>query len=316
MAVTTMLADLIDPEVLAAFIDKKLVDKIRLAPLATIKNDLVGQAGDEISLPFYSYIGDAEAVAEGTDIPISKLTQGLTKVKVSKIGKAVEFTDEAMLSGAGNISAEAANQILTAINSKVEQVLTADMRTNATLTANIVAANDPSNDIADALTNFGEDIDGQKVLVIPPAFYAKLRKSKNWIPNSEIGADMIVKGRVGMVQGCEVITSNRLAAHNEYAKTTDTTVDNTKTYYIFDAGEWKAVVSPTDADIATYYEATAVAAQAFIVKPGALAIYMKRNTLVELDRDKLAQKNYIIGSKLFAPYVYDKSKLIKLSFTS
>lgn len=54
MAVTTMLADLIDPEVLAAFIDKKLVDKIRLAPLATIKNDLVGQAGDEISLPFYS----------------------------------------------------------------------------------------------------------------------------------------------------------------------------------------------------------------------------------------------------------------------
>lgn len=265
-------------------------------------------------------IGDAEAVAEGTDIPISKLTQGLTKVKVSKIGKAVEFTDEAMLSGAGNISAEAANQILTAINSKVEQVLTADMRTNATLTANIVAANDPSNDIADALTNFGEDIDGEKVLVIPPDFYAKLRKSKSWIPNSEIGAEMIIRGRVGMVHGCEVITSNRLAAHYEYAKTTDTEVDQTKTYYTYEAEDgvagWEAVADPADADIATYYERTSVAAQAFIVKPGALAIYMKRNTLVELDRDKLAQKNYIIGSKLFAPYVYDKSKLIKLSFTS
>ena len=57
-----------------------------------------------------------------------------------------------------------------------------------------------------------------------------------------------------------------------------------------------------------------MAAQAFIVKPGALAIYMKRDTLVEFDRDKLAQKNYIIASKLFAPYVYDKTKLIKLSF--
>ena len=318
-AVTTMLADLIDPEVLANFIDKKLVDYIRLAPLARIDNTLVGTAGDEISLPFYAYIGDAEAVAEGADIPIAKLSQGLTKVKVSKIGKAVEFTDEALLSGAGNISNEAAKQILTAINSKVEQSLTADMRTNATLTSTIAAANDPSDDIADALTKFGEDIEGQKVLVIPPAFYGKLRKSKAWIPNSEIGAEMIIRGRVGMVHGCEIITSNRLAAHDEYAKTTDTSVDEHKTYYTYESEDgvagWEAVAEPADADIATYYEKTAVAAQAFIVKPGALAIYMKRNTLVEFDRDKLAQKNYIIGSKLFAPYVYDKSKLIKLSFS-
>jgi N4-gp56 family major capsid protein len=310
-----MLADLIDPEVLAAFIDKKLVDNIRLAPLARIDTTLVGRDGDEISLPYYNYIGDAEDVAEGEDIPIAKLTQDLTKVKVSKIGKAVEFTDEALLSGAGNISNEAASQVITAVNSKVEAKLTADMRTNATLTATIAAANDPSDDIADALTQFGEDIEGQKVLVIPPAFYAKLRKSKLWIPNSEIGAEMIIRGRVGMVHGCEVVTSQRLAAHNEYAKTTDTTVDESKTYYEWVDGAWAAVESPADADIANYYEATAVAASAFIVKPGALAIYMKRNTLVEFDRDKLAQKNYIIASKLFAPYVYDKSKLIKLSFT-
>lgn len=264
-------------------------------------------------------IGDAEAVAEGTDIPVAKLTQGVAKVKISKIGKAVAFTDEAMLSGAGSISNEAATQILTAINSGVEVALTADMRTNATLTSNIVSTNDPSDDIADALTKFGEDIEGQKVLVIPPAFYAELRKTKGWIPNSEIGADMIVRGRVGMVHGCEVITSNRLAAHYEYAKTTDTSVDEHKTYYTYESEDgvagWEAVADPADADIATYYERTSVAAQAFIVKPGALAIYMKRDTLVELDRDKLAQVNYIIGSKLFAPYVYDKSKLIKLSFT-
>lgn len=314
MANTTMLADLIDPEVLAAFIDKKLVDYIRLAPLARIDNTLVGTAGDEISLPSYDYIGDAEAVAEGEDIPIAKLSQGLTKVKISKIGKAVEFTDEALLSGAGNISNEAAKQVLTAINSKVESSLTVNMRTNATLTATITAANDPADDIADALTNFGEDIDGEKVLVIPPAFYAKLRKSKLWIPNTEIGADIIVKGTVGMVHGCQIVTSDRLKAHNEYAKTTDTKVDQTKTYYTFVKGAWTAVQNPTDADIASYYEATPVAANAYIVKPGALAIYMKRNTLVEFDRDKLSQKNYIIGSKLFAPYVYDKSKLIKLTF--
>lgn len=52
--VTTMLANLVDPEVLANFIDKKLVNAIRLSPLATVRNDLVGRPGDEITLPSYS----------------------------------------------------------------------------------------------------------------------------------------------------------------------------------------------------------------------------------------------------------------------
>ena len=39
---------------------------------------------------------------------------------------------------------------------------------------------------------------------------------------------------------------------------------------------------------------------------------MKRETLVEFDRDKIDQTNYIIGSKILAPYVYDTSKLIKV----
>jgi hypothetical protein len=53
--------------------------------------------------------------------------------------------------------------------------------------------------------------------------------------------------------------------------------------------------------------------EAYIVKPGALRIVMKRNTLVEFDRDILSEMNYIKASKLFAPYVYDKTKVIKLT---
>ena len=34
---------------------------------------------------------------EGTDIPIAKLTQSTKEVKVEKIGKGVQFTDEAVL---------------------------------------------------------------------------------------------------------------------------------------------------------------------------------------------------------------------------
>lgn len=50
----TLLTNLVDPEVLGGFIDKKLVDAIRLAPLARIDDTLVGRAGDEISLPSYA----------------------------------------------------------------------------------------------------------------------------------------------------------------------------------------------------------------------------------------------------------------------
>jgi hypothetical protein len=36
--------------------------------------------------------------------------------------------------------------------------------------------------------------------------------------------------------------------------------------------------------------------------------------MVEFDRDKIAQTNLVIGSKIFAPYLYDESKVIKLTF--
>lgn len=266
---TTKLANLFDPEVVGDAIDSKLINAIRFAPLARIDTTLVGRAGDELTMPYYEYIGAATDVNEGADIPISLLSQKTRKVKVTKIGKAVQFTDEAMLSGFGDVAAEAARQVVLAINDKVEAKLLADMSTNATLTGTITAAgtgtDGAANDIADALVKFGEDIDGEKVLLIPATLYARLRKTANWIPNTEVGADAIIRGTVGMIHGCQVAVSNRL----------------------------------TD--------------EAYIVKPGALAIVMKRDILVEYDRDIIDETNVIKASKLFAPYLYDANKLIKLT---
>lgn len=268
---TTMLEDLFAPQVVADTIDKKLIDAIRFAPLAKIDNTLVGRDGDELTMPSYDYIGMAEDVAEGADIPIKKLNATTEKVKVSKIGLGVQFTDEALLSGnANDIAEEAASQIVTSINDKLEDKLIKAMSTTATLTSSIAAADDGASGIATALLKFGEDIDGQKVLVVPPSYYGRLLNSKGWIPNTELGAEIIVKGVVGAVYGTQIVISNRLETMKE----------------------------------------------AYIMKPGALAIVMKRNTLVEFDRDKIDQTNYIIGSKIFAPYVYDKSKLIKLTLAT
>ena len=267
----TLLQDLFVPEVVADAIDKKLVDAIRFAPLAVIDTTLVGRAGDELTMPSYEYIGDAVAVEEGADIPIAKLSQDTEKVKVAKIGKAVEFSDEALLAGANNdIAEEAAKQVVTAVNSKLEADLINAMSTNATLTATLsLAAENVAHSIADALVKFGEDIDGEKVLLVAPDVYAKLLKADGWVPNTEAGANVIVNGTVGSIFGMQVVLSNRLTAKKE----------------------------------------------AYIVKPGALRIVMKRNTLVEFDRDILSEMNYIKASKLVAPYVYDKTKVIKVSVT-
>ena len=316
----TKLADLVNPQVIADYIELKYINAIRFSPLARIDNTLVGQPGDEVTLPQYTYCSAAAAVSEGNDIPISKLSQTIRKVKIGKVGRAIEFTDEALLSGYNNdIATEAAKQVLIAINDKVEADLIANMGSETVLTASIEASGDPADGIADALTQFGEDLDGEKVLVIPPAFYARLRKSKAWIPNTEIGANAIIRGTIGMVHGCQVVPSNRLAgaANATYAKTQDVSVQS-KTYYVPGVdGRWTPVANPVLADIGTYYEKTTGTANlAYIVKPGALAIFSKRGTLVEFDRDKLAQTNYIIGSKMFAPYIYDQSKIIKVTLNS
>ena len=314
----TMLAQLIDPQVLADYIDQKLINKIRLAPLATIDRTLEGRDGDELTLPAYSpFIGTAPIVGEGQDIPIAKLGTTTKRVKVTKIGKGVEITDEALLSGYQNNAAdEATREILLAINDGVERRLLDAMDGVSALTHTIGSSESPADGVADALTKFGEDIDGEKVLLIDPNFYARLRKSNLWIPNTEIGANILIRGTVGMIHGCQVALTNRLLAPVHYTLTEDASLDNSKTYYTFDpiTNVYAAVETPKVADIATYYERTTGNADtAYIVKPGALRIYMKRDTLVEVDRDIIAQTNYIVGSKLFAPYVYDESKIIKVT---
>ena len=200
-ASATMLKDLVVLQVIADTIDKKLIDAIRFAPLARIGTTLSGNAGDEITLPAYSYVGMAEDVNEGEDIPIKKLSQTTEKVKVSKIGMGIRFTDEALLSGnANDIADEAAMQIVISIADKLEDKLLKAMSTSAMLISP-VSGSGGAGAVADAMLSFGEDIEGEKALVVPPAFYNALLHSEGWIPNTEIGADIIIRGTVGAVYG-------------------------------------------------------------------------------------------------------------------
>lgn len=261
----TKLANLFNPQVVGDMINAKLVDAIRFSPLCRIDTNLVGRPGNTITLPSYSYIGDATAVGEGEDIPISQLTESTVETTVSKVGKGVQVTDEAVLSGYGDPLGEAVSQIGIAIASKVDNdVLTVLNGIGSEMTH---SATDFSTDaVADALVKFGEDIDGEKVLLISAEDYAILRKADDWCPASEIAANIIINGAVGQIHGCQVVISNKLKGK--------------KTSYI--------------------------------VKPGALSLILKRDTLVETDRDIINKSTVLTADKHYVAYLYDASKAIKI----
>lgn len=262
----TKLANLFNPQVVGDMIDKKLVDAIRFSPLATVDTTLVGRPGSKLTLPSYAYIGDASVVGEGEDIPVAQLTQSTAEVEIHKIGKGVQITDEAVLSGYGNPEEEAVAQILTALASQADKEMLAVLEgigSEMTHTGDTVLTAD---NVADALVKFGEDIDGDKVLLCNAEDYNAIRKANDWVPASEIAANMVIRGSVGMVHGCQVVISNKLAGK-----------------------------------------------PAFIVKPGALRLILKRDTLVETDRDIVNKSTVITADKHSVAYLYDASKAIKIA---
>ena len=120
MSNLTKLANLVNPQVMADMISATLPKKIKFSPIAKIDTTLVGRPGDTITVPKYAYIGDAEDVAEGVAMDTSLLTTSTTTVKVKKAGKAVELTDESLLSGYGDPAGESTRQITMSIASKVD----------------------------------------------------------------------------------------------------------------------------------------------------------------------------------------------------
>lgn len=271
----TRLSNLINPEVIADFVETKLVDKMVFSPLADVDYTLEGRPGSILKFPVWNYIGSASVLSEASTLSVATLTASTASVEVYKIAKGVQITDEAILSGLGDAVNEGARQITVALASKIDDDLLNTLNTRIgslmtyETTASTVAPAD--TDITDALELFGEDIDGVKVAVVAPAVYTKMRKTGkdngNWVPASEIAAGIAIRGTVGEYQGCQVIVSNKLK----------------------DSGN------------------------IFIVKPGALRLILKRGVQVEMDRDILNFSDVVTGSVHYATYLYNASGAIKVT---
>jgi N4-gp56 family major capsid protein len=273
---TTTTAQVINPQVMADMVSAKLPKLIKFTPLAYIERTLVGIPGDTLTVAKWTYSGDATEITEGQSIPVDQLGTSKTTMTIKQAGKAVEITDKAALVAHGDIYSEAARQIALAIANKVDNDLVAIAKT---ATQNIAEAPITVDSIDKALQIFEDEEDAKYVALVNPKDAIKLRADagKNWLRGFELGADVIVSGTFGEISGVQVVRSKKVE-------------------------EGKGVlvkISPDTTD------------EEDDAKYGAFVINLKRDVMVENDRDILKKTTVYSGDEYYGVYLYDDTKVVK-----
>lgn len=285
---TTKLSDLINPQVMADMISAKIANKIVVAPFAKIDTTLQGVPGNTVTVPQYAYIGDAADIAEGVAAETVKLTASTTTVTVKKAMKAVELTDEAVLSGYGNPVGETNNQLAKSIASKVDNDAMTALQ-GAQLTYDGSAAAIKYSGIVDAIDLFEEEVNSEKVIFVHPKQVTQLRKDADFISADKYKAGIILTGEIGMIANCRVVPSKKVP--------------------VVKVGETGSQTDCYACPIVKLNNETETEDDA-----AAITIYLKRDTNVETDRVSLARKTDISVDKHYAVALSNTSKVVLAKF--
>lgn len=269
---TTQLAQMIDPEVMAQMLQAQLPQAVRFSAIAPIDTTLQGQAGDTVTVPRYKYIGDAEDVAEGAAISYNQLTTATQKITIKKAGIGVKLTDEAVLSGYGDPAGEATRQIRMSIGSKVDNDILATAKTAKLVVQHAIdldLIDQVSAQLIDNTSDFNyEDDDTQTgVLFLNHKDADALRKlaANNWTRATELGDQILVKGTFGELLGWQIVRTRKLAVGYGLA-----------------------------------------------VLPGAMKTYLKRDVNLETQRDIDHKLTKVNADKIYGVAIMNDAKIVQI----
>ena len=288
----TKIEDLIVPEVMADMISAKVEAKVIISKVAKVDTTLQGQPGNEVTVPQYKYIGDAEDVAEGVAMGTAKLETGSTKFTIKKAGKGVSITDEAILSGYGDPVGEANKQLAMAIANKIDNdVVEVINKEYALGTAEdgVQLIYDGSSakisyaGVVDAEDLFDEETSSEKILYVHPKQMTQLRKDADFISADKYDGNVMTSGEVGKIGTCRVVRSKKVKLNSE------------GTAYL------NPIVKLTN-DAETEEDAPAV------------TIYLKRDTQVERERKADAGLTNIYTNKHYGVALTNTTKVVLAKF--
>ncbi len=281
---TTTIQDLVNPKVMADMISAKIEKKIVVSPFAKVDDSLAGVPGDTILVPQYSYIGDAEDVGEGTAVGTTKLVATTTSATIKKAMKAVELTDEAVLSGYGNPLGETNNQLALAIASKVDGDAMTALQ-SATNTYDGSAGVISYDGIVDALDLFEEETNSEKVMFVHPKQMTQLRHDEDFISADKYPGNLVMTGEVGMIANTRIVPSKRVP------------LDAGSSCYICPIVQLEGEEQGGD-------------------ETPALTIYIKRDTNVEVNRQTLKRITDISVDKFYTVVLSNAGKVVLAKFKS
>lgn len=329
MAVTKI-EDLIVPEVMADMISAKVEAKVIISKIAKVDTTLSGQPGNEVTVPQYKYIGDAEDVAEGVAMGTAKLETGSTKFTIKKAGKGVSITDEAILSGYGDPVGEANKQLATAIANKIDNDVVDVINNTSEGGVNLIFDGSAKQisyaGVVDAEDLFNEETSSDKVLYVNPKQMTQLRKDSDFISADKYGtANVMTSGEVGKIGTCRVVRSKKVrCAEYQVGTSSDTkvTASNLKNYTNNVVDSTGKIITPA---IDTYVKAIATP---YYLNPivkltndaeteedaPAVTIYLKRDTQVERERKADAGTTNIFTNKHYGVALTNSTKVVLAKF--
>lgn len=297
-------ADILNEAVLAPMVENTYQDAMVFMPLADVDRTLEGKDGDIIKVPTWKGNLTAEQVDEGADIPLGKLSQGYTHATVHKFGIGTSFSDESDLVSLASNAEKGTREIGNALAQYADSSLL-----NAALA--LKNEKDPEDETKTPYyMETSADIDGlydmmdhfvsqnsnvSYTLIGNPKDKTKFRRAViDYLKGSEAAANMAITGATSLIDGASFVSTNKMK-EGQLVVAFSTTED------IERAQELSTKLK----------EGNVSEKELQTLNTGRpLKWFVKRDTLIETDRNKRKQLNYIYGTQIAAPYVQNPSKLL------